>query len=654
MNTLLLEIGCEDLPARYVLPLAEALSDGIQTGLKAAGLPVGSVRTFATPRRLAVLIDGVPAVQPDQQYSKKGPKLAAAYKDGAPTPAALGFAKSCGVDFAALQQEDGQLVFIETRHGQPTASLLQGIFDKTLQSMDALVPKRMRWGSHDFTFVRPVQWLCALLGSDVVPLQAFALTADRTTYGHRFHAPAAIELRDTLDYVPALAAAFVVAEVAVRREHIRNMVQEAAQGLGGTAKISEDLLDEVTSLVEYPQVVVGRFEETFLQLPSAVIVATVETNQRYFTVFDGDQLLPFFITIANIASTDIQQVVTGNERVVRPRLSDALFFYQQDQKQPLEAFLPQLDRITFHKDLAESSVGDKARRIQALAKRLHDDPITDRAAYLCKADLVSKMVYEFPELQGLMGGDYARKSGESAEIAEAIAQHYQPQQQGSALPSSRSGQAVSLADKLDTLISIFATGHKPSATKDPFGLRRCAVGVLRILIEGGWNLDLAAFLKPEVLEFVLERQRAYLLERTGCTAEAFEAVRALNISVPMDFAARLEAVHQFWQRKEAAQLAAAHKRVRNILKGVESQTLRPEAFTLDVEKTLLHTLQAFPAAESYQGKLLWLAEHLAVPVDAFFTNVMVNDADEAIRSNRLALLQALDKVCREVADISVL
>jgi len=685
---LLLEIGTEDLPARYMLPLADALSDSLAQGLDRRGIAHGAMARLATPRRLAVIIADVAETQSEQVIERSGPALKAALKEGQPTPAALGFARSCGVAFSELGERDGKLFFSRTEPGATTASLLQGLLDEALKQMDTLVPKRMRWGSGDDTFVRPVQWLCCLMGETVVPLQAFGLTADRQTFGHRFHAPAAIPLRQPAEYLDALHDARVMADVDTRKSRIRSQIEAEAQRIGGHARITESLLDEVTALVEWPVAITGHFEDAYLQLPPEVIVATVETNQRYFTVFSDPQqtrLTNAFITVANIESRDVQQVITGNERVVRPRLSDALFFYQQDLKQPLEAYAQQLAAVTFQQSLG--SVADKAHRIQGLAAeiaaQLTDDSraLADvaRAAQLSKCDLVTKMVFEFPELQGLMGGYYATAGGEPADVAQAVREHYLPTQQGTPIPRTLGGQAVALADKLDSLAGIFAIGQKPTASKDPFALRRAALGVLRICIEGQRPLDLAPLLRQAVaaqpagdrdeatvdalLTFVLERLRAYRVgqvrEDRAITAEAFEAVRALGVTQPLDFDARLNAVHHFAALPAAANLAAAHKRVRNLLRQAEavSDTVDPKRFDNTAEHALWTTLTALEernaALDDYTAQLVNLAT-LREPVDAFFEAVMVNADDAAVRANRLNLLARLDRLCRSVADISLL
>lgn len=685
-DLLLLEMGCEDLPARYVRPLAEALGQ-LGALMAARGIPVsGAARLYATPRRIAVLISGVAERQADQAIERSGPALAAAYRDGQPTPAALGFAKSCGVELSALGEKDGKLHFSRKQPGRRTAELLPELFEEVLKKMDALVPKRMRWGSGEETFVRPVQWLACLLGSKVVPLERFGLKAGSKTYGHRFHAPKAIVLKSPADYENKLKAAKVLADFDARKEQVRGQIEAQAKKLRGIARISEELLEEVTALVEWPVAIHGRMEDRFMQLPPEVIIATIEHNQRYFPVFGKDgKLLPSFITVSNIESRDVKQVVAGNERVVRPRLSDALFFWEQDRKKPLAEFLPELDRVTFQKDLG--STGDKVRRVTALATHiavlLKDDAATvTRAAALCKADLASRMVYEFPELQGVMGGYYARAAGEPAAVADAIREHYQPVQSGGQIPSTRAGQVVALGDKLDTLAGIFAIGQKPTASKDPFALRRAALGALRICIEGRLALDLRAVLDvalqaqpkgkkdaaqlAEIWEFLLERLRG-LVADSGAAVEVFNAVAATGSTVPADFVARAEAVRGFLALKESAQLAAAHKRIRNVLKQAGLKQVGDgaadvnDALLKEPAERQLHAalsglesrVQALVAKADYTAGLKALAA-LQGPVDEFFEKIMVMAPEADLRANRIALLRQLDRLCRSVADISCL
>lgn len=674
---LLIELGCEDLPARYVMPLAEALRAGVVSGLDKRGVTHGEARLFATPRRIAVLVANVAEEQPAQAIDLTGPALNVALKDGQPTPAALGFAKKCGVEFAALGQKDGKLHYAKTEPGKRSAELMPAIFEESLKGMDELVPKRMRWGDGEETFVRPVSWLLALFGNDVLPLARFGLHSGRLTYGHRFHAPATISLSAPADYEGALKAAKVWAEVESRKADIRRQIEAKATALGGHARITEDLLDEVTALVEWPVVIAGAMEKRFTdELPREVIVATVETNQRYFTVFEDAELTkitPHFITIANVESKDVAQVIEGNERVVRPRLSDALFFWQQDRKLPFGDYRGRLTTATYQKELG--TVDARVDRIQTLAARMAaatgaDGDALFEAAALCKNDLVTKMVFEFPELQGLMGGYYTAAAGRSPKVALAIREHYLPVQQGTSIPSTREGQVLALSDKLDQLAGIFAIGQKPTASKDPFALRRAANGVLRICIEGELPLDVAALLRSaldlqpagkkdaatlaELVEFVMERLRALLV--TGAvTTDMFEAVKATGTTQPLDFARRLKALQGFAALPAAANLAAAHKRIRNLLKqaGDVGSTIDPARFEHDAERALFAAMNGLNLEGDYAQQLAALAT-LREPVDAFFTAVMVNADDPAVRSNRLALLSRLDQLCRSVADISLL
>jgi glycyl-tRNA synthetase beta chain len=706
-NDLLIEIGCEDLPARYVRPLAGALAAGVAEGLGARGIAYQQpVRSFATPRRIAVMVAGVAVAQDDRAIERKGPKLSAAVKDGKPTPAGLGFAKSCGVDFGALAHEDGQLVFRGTQKGRPSAELLPEIFEQTLKAADELVPKRMRWGAGEETFVRPVQWLCVLFGEDVVPIRRFGIESGRVTCGHRFHAPQAIELKSAGNYEQKLKAARVWADFDSRKVEIWKQIEAEAAKLGGAPHRNEALLDEVTALVEWPAVISGRMEARFMALPPEVIIATIEHNQRYFPVMNGNGLLlPHFITVSNIESRDKTEVVAGNERVVRPRLSDALFFWEQDRKQALESHLARLEQVSFQKGLG--SVADKSRRIAEIASRIAQDAgespeLARRAAVLCKADLVTRMVYEFPELQGIMGGYYAKDWCEDETVSIAIREHYQPVLSGGPIPGSHLGQVLALADKLDTLAGIFSVGHKPTAGKDPYALRRAALGVLRILIEGELNFSLAALLelalqqqptnkagalRDELLQFHWERLRAHYLD-AGVMAEIFESVLATGVSRPLDFHLRVQAAQEFWRMPEAGQLAAAHKRVRNILRQARERS-EPIADEVSMalceadERELCTAIQKVqvdhtealhgahagndvkavagkvadwvtrPTREKYVRALRALAA-LQAPVDRFFDQVMVMAEDRAVRANRLALVRDLDALFRAVVDISCL
>ena len=679
---LLIEIGTEDLPARFVRPLAEALAEGVAGGLDEAGIEHADVLSFATPRRIAVRIEAVAESQPPQQIERRGPAVQAAFRGGEPTRAALGFAASCGVELSALERlvtDKGEwLMYRATEDGKATVDLVPGLFEAAIARMDQLVPKRMRWGSGDDTFVRPVSWLLALWGEDLIPLRAFGLVADKRTVGHRFHAPDHIIVPSPGQYESLLQAAHVWPDLASRRDEIRCQIEKRAGDLGGVARIDEDLLDEVAALVEWPVVISGRIEARFLELPPEVLIATIEQHQRYFPVRDADGgLMPAFITVSNIESSDPEQVVRGNERVVTPRLADAMFFWEQDRARPLIEFVPGLDRVTFHKDLG--STGDKVRRVVALARAVAGDAGADadtaaRAAELAKADLLTRMVFEFPELQGTMGAYYARAAGEPDAVCDAIAEHYAPTGGGAPIPASAAGRAVALADKLDTLCGIFSVGQAPSGSKDPFALRRAALGALRILIEGRVDLDLkplvaqalsaqpagdtGAAMAESILAFLLERLRAVL----GVPVEVFNAVAESGVTRPLEFAARVAAVQAFQQLPEAEALAAAHKRARNVLKqaGDEPGAVDEEAFTEAAETRLHEAMRAVDARVGEAvaaGDFVEALKHTATlreDVDAYFDAVMVMAEDPGLQRNRLATMAALDRLCRQVADLAQL
>ena len=683
----LVELGTEELPPKALKSLGEAFLAGVEKGLKAAGLGYQSARYYAAPRRLAVLVEALASQQPDRTVNLDGPPVQAAFdKDGNPTQAALGFAKKCGVELSQIDQSGPKLKFSQSIAGQSTVSLLPGIVEASLNELP--IPKRMRWGAGEAEFVRPVHWLVMLFGSAVVPARILDTEAGKTTRGHRFHAPAPLPLIAPADYAASLRErGRVLADFGERRERIRSQVLARAQTLGGRAVIDEALLDEVTALVEWPVAVEGRFEDRFLQLPREVLVSTLQEHQRYFAVEDANgALTPWFITVSNIESREPVRVREGNERVVRPRLSDAKFFYEQDRKRPLEGFAAGLDTVTFQTRLG--SVGDKVRRTAQLAARLAGpvgaDPVqVARAAQLAKCDLQSAMVGEFPELQGIMGAYYAAADGELAEVASAVREHYQPRGAGDALPQTRCGIAVALADKLDTLAGIFAIGQKPTGTKDPFGLRRAAIGCLRIILEQRLDLDLRPYIvaaldaQPvenpaaagELLGFMMERLRAWYLGEgqqrddgtVSFTTEMFDAVLAAQPSAPFDFDARLRALAAFQQRPEAASLAAANKRIANILRkstGDAPAVVEPAALVAPAEQALHAAVAALAdevasavAARDYDGALARLAS-LRPPIDAFFEQVMVNDPDARLRTNRLALVAQIRKLFGGVADLS--
>ncbi len=681
----LVEIGTEELPPKALPDLERAFRDGVVGGLASAGLTHGEVRSYATPRRLAVLVGALAARQPEQAIRRRGPPVGAAFDaSGRPTRAASAFAESCGTtpgELTRVKEGKGEFLFYSGRKaGAGTATLLPGIVQASLDQLP--IPKRMRWGAGEAEFVRPVHWIVLLFGDETLPATLLDTRAGHATRGHRFHAPAPLPLPAPADYAALLEQrGKVLAGFDARRTKIRTDVEAAAQALGCRAIVGDALLDEVTALVEWPVVITGRFDERFLTLPREVLISTLQDHQRYFAVEGPDGALTArFIAVSNIKSRDPAQVRQGNERVVRPRLADAAFFWEQDRRQPLAARLPALDQVTFQAKLG--SVGAKAQRIGSLSETISailgwNVSHAQRSAALAKCDLLTAVVGEFPELQGIMGSYYAAADGEPAQVTAAIREHYLPRGAGDALPAAEAGTAVALADRLDTLAGIFAIGQKPSGAKDPFGLRRAAIGVLRILIEKRIDLDLralidsAAALQPvkgadvagDVYGYVTDRLRAYYLEQPGMgyTTEMIDAVLAAAPRSPLDFDARLAALAGFLARPEAARLAAANKRIANILKkaagftpgAVDAGRLREPA-----EKALHEALsrlrERVPAAiaqRDYVGAFGTLAA-LRGAVDTFFDAVLVNDPDEALRTNRLSLLAELRALFSGIADLS--
>jgi glycyl-tRNA synthetase beta chain len=686
----LVEVGTEELPPKALRDLELAFAGSIESQLNQSGLKYRQLESFSTPRRLAVRVRGLVEQQPDQQLKRRGPPVRAAFDAaGEPTRAATSFAATCGVELDKLERETDPkgteyLSYSGMRPGTPTADLLPGFVTTALAALP--IPKRMRWGAGEAEFVRPVHWLILLFGRETLTARVLDTDAGQVTRGHRFMAPKPIRVTAPASYDRLLLTrGKVVAHFETRRERIRLQVEEKAASLGGRALINPALLDEVTALVEWPVPVAGRFEERFLDLPREVLISTLQDHQRYFPVQGaGGELLPWFITVSNIESTDESVVRAGNERVVRPRLSDAAFFYEQDRRQPLRSLRAGLDTVTFQAKLG--SIGDKVRRIEALAKQIvpvtgADPARAAEAAELCKCDLLSSMVGEFPELQGIMGRYYALADGLNTEVAEAVREHYQPRGAGDALPSTPAGITVSLADRLDTLAGIFAIGQKPSGTRDPFALRRAAIGVLRILLEHRLPLSLpeivaaavraqpvpdTAAIPAEVQAFIMERLRAQYLEQsaaTGITTEMFDAVLATEPTTVPDLDARLHALAVFMREPAAASLAAANKRSANILRK------SAEAAPGHVDAALLHhpaeqalhrvvadtqpRVEAAIAAGQYNEAFMHLSL-LRPEVDAFFDSVLVNDPDAALRGNRLALLARLRSLFTRIADLSLL
>jgi glycyl-tRNA synthetase beta chain len=680
---LLFELFTEELPPRTLLNLSKSLTEGVLSGLDTAGIPHGKIHGFATPRRLAVRIQRLAEHQPDKQVERRGPPLKVSFDaQGAPTQAAIAFAKSCGVPAAELTQvktDKGEwLMFRGTERGAATTTLLGDIVNQAIAALP--IAKRMRWGSRTAEFVRPVHSVVLLFGETVVDAEVLGLKPGRVIFGHRFHAPKPMTLKSAKGYESRLRRAKVVADFAARREQIRTGVSAAAAatGSGSTALIEDALLDEVTALVEWPVPIAGQFERRFLSLPREVVIATVQDHQRYFAVQGADgKLSGWFVTVSNIESRDPSKIREGNERVVRPRLSDAAFFWDQDRKMSLDAHAAKLDGVTFQAQLG--TYADKTRRVRSLSvligSRIGAGAYVARAAELAKADLMTAMVGEFPELQGTMGRYYAEAQGEPQELALALAEHYLPRYAGDSLPTTMTGQALALADKIDTLVGIFAIEQRPTGAKDPFGLRRAALGVLRIVLERRLELDLfellqaAAAAQPvhraqvvdEVYGFITERLRGLLLEEPGTTTEMLDAVLANRPSSPLDAVKRLQALKEFLGLPEAAILAAINKRIANILKKTPlgpDAAVNPDALVEDAERHLHNVLQALrvpaqtAAAEGRYAESLTALVALRAPVDDFFERIMVMDDNIERRNNRLALLRDAQLLLAGVADLS--
>ena len=675
----LVELGTEELPPKALKTRSDAFLNGITSGLDAAGIAYTTATPFASPRRLAVLISNIQPQQPDRSIEKRGPATQA------PEKAVQGFAGSCGVSIDQLEvmetPKGSYYVYRGVEKGQSTAALLPEIISESLHKLP--IPKRMRWGSSRTEFVRPVKWLVMLLGDEVVDAEVLGLKAGRKTRGHRFHYNHEIEIMVPADYQQTLLdTGKVIADFAARREIIREQVIREGERIGGTAQIDEDLLDEVTALNEWPVALTGRFEERFLDVPAEALISSMKENQKYFHALDAQgKLMPYFITLANIESKDPQQVIEGNEKVIRPRLADAAFFFDTDKKQPLEARIEKLKSVVFQQQLG--TIYEKTQRIEGLAAAIAnliggDSQYARRAASLSKCDLMTDMVFEFTELQGLMGYHYALHDGEAEEVAQALDEQYMPRFAGDDLPSTRTGIALAIADRLDTLTGLFGINQPPTGSKDPFALRRAALGVLRIIVEHKLDIDLhellsiavaqhkdlpaADGLADRVLDFMLDRFRAWYDDR-GISAETFLSVHALRPTSPLDFDRRIDAVNHFRNLPEAAALASANKRVSNILTkqgGDISTDTNPSLLHEQAESELCAQLDMIereitPLFErgEYRSALERLAQ-LRQSVDNFFDQVMVMADDEALKLNRLALLARLRRLFLGVADISLL
>jgi glycyl-tRNA synthetase beta chain len=675
----IIELGTEELPPKALRSLKNAFAEGIIHRLEKAGLSFDSAVRYAAPRRLALTLTNLQLKQPDEQMERKGPNAKA------PAKAIEGFAKSCGVTVEQLEELETPkgtwLVYRGVKEGQDTKALLPEIVQQTLDTLP--IPKRMRWGNRRDEFVRPVKWLLMLLGEEVVPAEVYGIASGNVTRGHRFHAPKDIVIPNAAAYEETLRTeGKVLASFDERHKLIEAEVNKAADAKGVVAVIDPDLLDEVTALNEWPVALVGQFEDRFLEVPAEALMSSMEEHQKYFpTVDKNGAIQPYFVFIANIESKDPAIVIEGNEKVIRPRLADAAFFWETDKKTPLADRVEKLKTVKFQEQLG--SVYNKVERIQKVAGHIANQidasvSEAERAAYLAKADLVTDMVFEFTDLQGIAGRYYALADGEPEAVAEAILEQYKPAGAGDDLPKSREGMAVALADRLDNLSGLFGIGQPPTGTKDPFALRRASLGVLRILVERKLDIDLAELVAfaadqhselpkrdavvADVVSYALDRFSAWYAD-AGIRTEVFQAVRALSPTNPYDIDLRVQAVAEFSKLEQAEALAAANKRVSNLLSKVEgniSETVDTALFSEAAETNLLAALEAVTnkvtdavKQSDYASALNELAG-LREVVDAFFDDVMVMADDIAVRNNRLALLAKLRGLFVQVADISVL
>ncbi len=713
-RNLLVEIGTEEMPPGILSSLARSLADEFFKGLKEAAVVSASsaYRCYATSRRLAVWIQDVMPRQQDRIEARRGPSIKAAFDENAqPTQAALGFAKSCGVSVSALRHvktDNGErLVFEHRVPGDALDRIVERCLARSVRQLP--IPKRMKWGSHDIEFVRPVHGLLVLYGSERLKVECMGLKASRTTRGHRFHTAQALAIPSADRYVDTLKSpGYVLADYDLRKSTIERQIRQLAAKVGAVAVIDPDLLDFVTGLVEWPQALMGEFDRQFLAIPAEVLICSMSDHQKYFHLVDErGQLLPRFITISNLESKSPKSVIRGNERVLRARLADAEFFWDSDQRIALQDRVESLKKVMFHHKLG--SVYQKTERVEqlsrVLARRLQreaDSESISRAAWLCKADLVTELVSEFPKLQGVIGRYYALRQGENEQVATAIDAHYLPRFAGDQLPDDPVSQCLALADRLDTLVGIFSCGEIPSGDKDPFALRRAAMGVLRILIEKKINLDIHDLLKvafenyqgstegffdhprpvhDQVFEFLLDRLNAYY-QAKGFRADEIASILACRPTRPYQFDNRLKALSAFFrEQKDAAQsLAAVNKRIANILAKQDNvlQADPDKALVMEpAERELIEQLRKVErrlyaakvikevegqrklsdqlnlSVQQY-GQVFQCLVDLKAPVDAFFDQVLVMDPDLEVRHNRLALLSQLRRLFLQVADISVM
>ena len=669
----LLELGTEELPPKLLLKLSKALKDNLSSELEKLSIKSDSIKAFATPRRLAISISELQSKQQDQVLEKKGPSTQS------PEMAINGFAKSCGVDVSELEKKElgGKEYFYYSKEetGQSVSELLPDAIEKSIK--DIPITRAMKWGSSDYSFVRPVHWLVIMLDKNIVPAKIMGLESNRITKGLRFIDPI-IELKHAKDYEQVMSdKAQILVDFAKRKELIRDQVLSVAQKNNAEVVIDESLLDEVCALVEYPRAFSGSFDKKFLDIPQEAIISAMKSHQKYFHLVDiQGQLLPLFISVANIESSNIKAIVDGNERVIHPRLADSEFFWNQDKAKKLEERLPDLDSVMFMKSLG--SMGQKAKRIESLSSHISDlvgfdQKASARAGLLSKSDLLSEMVGEFADLQGIMGGYYATNDGETQAVSVAIREHYQPRFAGDKVPSTNEGLVVAIADKLDTISGIYGIGQAPTGSKDPYALRRLALGLLRILLEAKIELNLKSLIDyslnlhlkevdrscgDDIYSFMMDRLKAYYKD-ANIDSNVYEAVLAVSPESPLDFHLRVEALNEFTQSENSKSLIEANKRIANILKdsNEKNETLNPKILIDDSE------IKLFNASESLSKKLSGSKDYQEVmkslidlkdSIDSFFDNVMVNTDDDKLKSSRLALIRKIRLLFLSVADISYL
>jgi glycyl-tRNA synthetase beta chain len=683
---LLVEIGTEELPPTALLKLSAAFEREFRARLEEQRLPFEKSESFATPRRLALLVYGLATRQADRKVLRKGPSLRAAFDEkGEPTSAASGFARSCGVSLAELEKEEtpkgSWLVFHQMQRGFSTTDIIVDIAANSLEALP--IPKRMRWADREEEFVRPVHWITMVFGTEPINGRLFGIDIGQWTRGHRFHRPAGIRVSVASDYPELLRTkGMVEPSFSLRRESIHTQAQELAEKACGRLVVDDALLDEVTALCEWPCAIMGAFDESFLEVPSEVLKETMQKHQKYFPIISSEgALLPHFITISNIQSLDPSEVRAGNERVIRPRFADAAFFWQHDLAKPLENFAPRLSQVIFQNKLG--TLAEKSDRVEKLSRHIAgllgmNEELAGRAAILSKCDLLTQMVFEFPSLQGTMGRYYAERSGEDTCVAAAIDEQYLPRYADDTLPQTSCGQVLAVADKLDTLVGIFAIGLRPTGVKDPYALRRASIGVLRILIETPLPFDLMELLEraaeglqdrvdttsaaTEVFDYCMERLKKYLQSR-NISSDVVDSVLAIGLTAPSDIQLRALAIENFLLLPEANALIAAHKRIANILRKHDhlidskvEQSLLVEDAELKLNErvgVLLSEITPLLQIQDYRNVLEALSE-LRVDVDRFFDQVMVMVEDSSLRCNRFSLLRDIETLFLRLADLSLL